>query len=133
MHPSFESKQQMPNGAAAILESITDAFFALNTEWQFTYVNRQAEKVLGHERGSLLGKTIWSMYPGLAGSEFESYTVAQHANRWPTQSRRFTRIMTDGMKSMSILPRSVFQSIFATSPNVFRQKKNYGRASYAFA
>jgi PAS domain S-box-containing protein len=72
VHSRPEATQEIADGAYAILESITDAFFALNREWEFTYVNRQAEIVLGHERANLLGKTIWSVYPGLAGSEFES-------------------------------------------------------------
>lgn len=54
-----------------ILESITDAFFALDQDWRFTYVNRQAERLLDRTPSDLLGKVIWEEYPGLAGSEFE--------------------------------------------------------------
>jgi PAS domain S-box-containing protein len=57
--------------AQTILESITDAFFALDPEWRFTYVNPQAERVLGRQPGDLPGKTLWGEYPGLLGSEFE--------------------------------------------------------------
>jgi PAS domain S-box-containing protein len=57
---------------AAILESITDAFFALDKDWRFTYVNSQAHQVLGREPGDLTGKTLWEEYPGLLGSEFEA-------------------------------------------------------------
>jgi PAS domain S-box-containing protein len=71
VHPSFENPQHINSDVAVILESITDAFFALNTDWKFTYVNRQAEKMLGHTRNDLLGKNLWTMYPGLTGSEFE--------------------------------------------------------------
>ena len=38
------------------LESITDAFCGLDHEWRFTYVNRQAEVLLGRDRDSLIGK-----------------------------------------------------------------------------
>ncbi len=55
----------------SILESITDAFFAVDRAWRFTYVNRQAERVLDRRPGDLLGKVLWDEYPGLAGSEFE--------------------------------------------------------------
>jgi PAS domain S-box-containing protein len=54
-----------------ILESITDAFFALDREWRFTYLNAQAERVLNRPNGELLGKVIWDEYPGLKGSDFE--------------------------------------------------------------
>jgi PAS domain S-box-containing protein len=54
-----------------ILESITDAFFAVDRDWRFTYVNSQAERMLDRTPGDLLGKVIWDEYPGLVGSEFE--------------------------------------------------------------
>ena len=56
--------------AAAILESITDGIFAVDRQWRFTYVNRQAERLLGHPADFFLGKVIWEVYPGLVGSEF---------------------------------------------------------------
>jgi hypothetical protein len=58
--------------ARTILESITDAFFAVDRDWRFTYVNRQAEHVLGRAPGDLLGEVLWDEYPGLRGSEFEA-------------------------------------------------------------
>jgi two-component system, sensor histidine kinase len=54
--------------ATAILESTTDAFFALDRDWRFTYVNRQAELVLTRSRYDLIGKVIWDVFPGLEGS-----------------------------------------------------------------
>ncbi|MFC5511850.1 PAS domain-containing protein [Massilia jejuensis] len=57
--------------AQTILDSITDAFFSLNTDWQFSYVNRQTVKTLECERADLLGKSIWDVYPGTVGSDFE--------------------------------------------------------------
>ncbi|WP_143393266.1 hybrid sensor histidine kinase/response regulator [Fimbriiglobus ruber] len=57
--------------AREILESITDAFFALDRSWRFTYANRQSYTLLGRQPGDLLGHNIWEQYPGLYGSEFE--------------------------------------------------------------
>jgi PAS domain S-box-containing protein len=57
--------------AQTILDSITDAFFSLNGNWEFSYVNRQTEKTLGREASQLLGKVIWEVYPGTLDSEFE--------------------------------------------------------------
>ena len=55
-----------------ILESITDAFFTIDRDWKFTYLNPQAERLLSREPGELLGKLIWQEYPGIVGSEFET-------------------------------------------------------------
>jgi PAS domain S-box-containing protein len=55
----------------AILESISDAFCALNHDWQFTYVNHQAEVLLGRHRDDLLGKSHWEVYPDTIGTDLE--------------------------------------------------------------
>jgi PAS domain S-box-containing protein len=57
--------------SAAILESITDAFVALDTDWRFTYVNEAAEKLLRFSRADLLGLSLWSAFPDVAGTRFE--------------------------------------------------------------
>ncbi len=57
--------------ARMILESITDAFFALDDRWVFTYVNKRASDVLGLPIDQLVGRVIWEVYPGLIGSELE--------------------------------------------------------------
>jgi PAS domain S-box-containing protein len=57
--------------AVEILESITEGFFALDRAWRFTYLNQEAQRILGRPPADLLGRTIWDEYPGLAGSEFE--------------------------------------------------------------
>jgi PAS domain S-box-containing protein len=63
--------RQAGEQARTILESITDAFIAVDQDWRFTYVNQQAERLLARSADDLLGKVMWTEYPGLAGSEFE--------------------------------------------------------------
>jgi PAS domain S-box-containing protein len=71
MQPDTDQVRRINSNAEAILESITDAFFAVSSDWRFTYVNHHAEQILGREPDDLLGKIIREEYPGLAGSEFE--------------------------------------------------------------
>lgn len=60
-----------------ILESITDAFFALDRDWYFTYLNLQSEPLLQRRREDLLGKNIWEEFPEAIGSTFyEQYYQA---------------------------------------------------------
>ena len=47
--------------ATDILESISDAFFAVDNEWCFTYVNSKAEEQ-GRSREELLGKDLWEEF-----------------------------------------------------------------------
>ncbi len=52
-----------------IVESITDAFFALDEEWRFTYVNQTAYTLIDRAPGDLIGKDFWEEFPGLHDSE----------------------------------------------------------------
>jgi hypothetical protein len=53
-----------------LLESITDAFFALDKKWRFTYVNGQAELLLQKKQNELLGQSIWEVFPELIDTTF---------------------------------------------------------------
>jgi PAS domain S-box-containing protein len=46
-----------------VLESITDAFYTVDKEWHFTYINKEYERVQEHKREQLLGKNVWELYP----------------------------------------------------------------------
>lgn len=59
------------HNATQLLESIRDAFFALDTEWRFTYVNERAETLLQQSAEALVGKNVWEMFPDAEGSRFE--------------------------------------------------------------
>ena len=55
----------------AVLSSIADAFYLLDHDWRFTYVNDAAEPLLQTTRARLLGRTLWDAFPGVIGSVFE--------------------------------------------------------------
>ncbi len=54
-----------------LLENISDAFFAVDQAWQFTYLNSQAIKLIDRFFENLLGKNIWKVFPEALGSIFE--------------------------------------------------------------
>ncbi|MGI8988869.1 MAG: PAS domain S-box protein [Bryobacteraceae bacterium] len=54
-----------------VLESIMDAFFAVDDQWNFTYTNRRAEQLLARAPGSLLNKNLWREFPEAIGTAFE--------------------------------------------------------------
>ena len=55
----------------SILESITDGFFTLDSEWRFTYVNDAAVKLLGKPLEDILGRSHWELYSAAVGSLLE--------------------------------------------------------------
>ncbi|GAA6618520.1 PAS domain S-box protein [Scytonema sp. NUACC26] len=58
------------NQSIKILESITDAFFALDKDWRFIYVNRQAERFLQSKREELLAQSVWEKFSEAVGATF---------------------------------------------------------------
>jgi len=111
-------RKQISEQARAILESITDAFFSLDRDWRFNYVNAQAERVLGRSPGDLLGKTIWEAYPGLLGSEFEKVyhdtmtkgVVGSITSFYPDHDRWYEVRSYPAPNGMSIYFRDVSES-----------------------
>lgn len=67
---SRQVHQETSEQITRILESITDAFFAVDDEWTFTYVNAQAESTLKRSRDDLVGAHLWSTFAGAVGSTF---------------------------------------------------------------
>jgi PAS domain S-box-containing protein len=62
---------------AEILESIGDAFYAIDREWRFVYVNRMAERLWGRRRDELLGQVATEAFPTWIGTE--SHTAHRQA------------------------------------------------------
>jgi PAS domain S-box-containing protein len=58
---------------AAILETISDAFFAVDLDWRLVYVNHAFEELVGTPRADLLGALLWERArgTGIAGLEEE--------------------------------------------------------------
>ena len=61
--------------ASGILESITDAFVVFDSDWRFSYVNTEAERLLGAPRDKLLGRNHWTLFNHTLG------TVVEHEYR----------------------------------------------------
>ncbi len=77
-----EALLEVHNRLKTVFESITDAFFSIDKNWCFTYVNAEAAKLLQKTADQLLGKNIWEMFPPAAGSAFQyKYELAIKENK----------------------------------------------------
>ena len=77
----LQREREARERATTILESITDAFLALDREWRFTYVNRRAESLLRRTREELVGKSLWDEFSEAVG------TTADHELHRALRSR----------------------------------------------
>lgn len=58
---------------ARLLESMPIAFFQLDQDWRFVFVNGEAERMMSSTRQELIGRTLWDAFPGTVGSVFERH------------------------------------------------------------
>lgn len=59
--------------AYEILERVSDGFIALDENWNFTYVNTAATRLLFRNQDDLVGKNLWSEFPKVIESSFYGY------------------------------------------------------------
>jgi PAS domain S-box-containing protein len=71
-----EQARAMAERLTMTLESLTDAFFTVDREWRFTYVNGEAERMMRLERSQVLGRCLQDAYP-----ELEELGILPHLRR----------------------------------------------------
>jgi PAS domain S-box-containing protein len=84
-------ERQAREQVTTILERITNAFFATDWQWRFTYVNAEAERLLRRPREELLGRNLWEEFPEALGAAFgreyhramETQTTVQFEEYYP--------------------------------------------------
>lgn len=53
------------------LEGMSDAFFLLDDDWNFAFVNSQAETLLQRTEEDLIGRNVWVEFPEACGTIFQ--------------------------------------------------------------
>jgi PAS domain S-box-containing protein len=67
-----------------ILEGFSDAFYSIDADQRFTYVNHHAEQLWGRDRAALMGRHLWTEFPALT----EAVGAAAHAEVLATRESR---------------------------------------------
>lgn len=77
-----ERMQALEMRLATTLETITDGFCLLDTDWNLTFMNSPAESMTQRRREDILGKNIWQEFPEIVGTRMElEYRKAVLAQR----------------------------------------------------
>ena len=79
-------------------------FYSLDREWRFTYVNAEAERLLGRPREELLGGVLWELFPATVGSEFERSTGARSSTGRPVVFEAYYPAPLDGWYELRAWP-----------------------------
>lgn len=63
------------------LEGMSDAFYLLDREWRFVFLNTKAELLIQRKRSELLGRIVWEEFPEAAGNIKRQYERALSEDR----------------------------------------------------
>ena len=96
--PSYEARLE------AVLESVSDAFYALDTDWRFVVFNRAAEAYFGVDRQAVLGRDLWEVFPQGLGTPFETYCRAAMKDGASASVETTSRLRPDRVVELRIVP-----------------------------
>jgi PAS domain S-box-containing protein len=88
----------------AVLESISDAFYALDTSWRYVVFNRAAEEYFGVSRDQMLGRTFSEMFPQGRGTDFETRLLAAMNERKGSTYEVISAMRPDRTVELRITP-----------------------------
>ena len=74
---------------AALLETIEEAFIALDREHRVTYVNARAERMMGRALSSLRGRSLYESFPDTTGTPIDGAIRSALAQRKAAQVESF--------------------------------------------
>lgn len=59
--------RQKEDSVSETLASIPDAFFVLDHDWRYRYINQEAARLIGKEPREVLGERVWDVIPDATG------------------------------------------------------------------
>jgi PAS domain S-box-containing protein len=89
----------------AVLDSVTDCFYAVDREWRITLVNRAAERYFGRSAEELLGRKLWDAFPAHLGSEYERQQKRVMEERVPVTFEARSVVFPDRYIEMRVSPK----------------------------
>ncbi len=71
--------------AEEILSSISDGFYALDSEWRFAFFNSRAEEILGKKWRDVIGRPFFEIFPMVEGSQEHTNYLRVMGDRRPLE------------------------------------------------
>ncbi len=96
-----------------ILEGISGGFFALDTDYRFTYWNRAAEEGTGLKREQVLGKNVFEVFPNARDAELgEKYRFAMEKRAFQSFETSYRDERFEAWYDIRIYPTESGISVF---------------------
>lgn len=89
---------------SAVLEAVSDGFYAVDRDWRYVIFNRAAEDYFGVSRDMLLGKVIWEVFPQGVGTPFEQACRRARDEGVTSAFETRSRLRPDRIVELSVCP-----------------------------
>ncbi len=120
----FELRQNLERErrhSAAVLASISDAFFAFDNAWNFNYVNPAGEKLFGLSAAQLIGQNFLDVFSSLKDSDFQQ-TLFNAALEGQRMSFESTILQPEIWFDLHVHPTEQGLSVYAA--DITQRKRN---------
>jgi PAS domain S-box-containing protein len=108
---AFEAEHEARAFSSAILDSIRDAFVALDVDFRYTFVNPQAEALFRLPAAAMLGQVAWDVFPGSFDRPFGRAFREAMATQQPASLEGYS-ISTGRWLEARVYPRGDGLTIF---------------------
>lgn len=99
--------------AARTVEHMADAFLTVDESWQVTFANRQGEALLGRERGTCVGRTLWEVWPSLVAAGYDK-AFSTALRRREAQMFSMYVVESDRWQQLRVVPDGSGLGVFAS-------------------
>lgn len=114
----ISKKKQTEQALSDMYERIADGFISIDHNWCYRYVNKRAGELLGKDPAYLVGKHMWTEFPGASNNSFykayhramekqETVTVEEYVEQY---GRWFQNLIYPSADGLSIFFRDITSS-----------------------
>jgi two-component system, NarL family, sensor kinase len=104
--------QQINARLSAVLSSIDECYYTIDTDWRITHINPQAASFLGGTAETLVGRSIWEVAPELRDLGRETDLVRAMQERVPIRLERRSVMTPDRWLAINCYPWTEGLSVF---------------------
>ncbi|MCU4740686.1 PAS domain S-box protein [Natronoglomus mannanivorans] len=105
-------RKRLESELETTFDRITDAFFGLDSTWNFTYVNEQAATLIAPDGRELVGKNIWEEFPEAVDSTFETEYRTAMENQETTSFEAYYPAPLDSWFEVNAYPSESGLSVY---------------------
>ncbi|SIR74802.1 PAS domain S-box protein [Natronorubrum thiooxidans] len=104
-------RKHLESELEAMLDRVTDAFTAIDPNWNYTYVNEHAATLLDVEDRDLVGKNVWEALPSAIGTQFETEYRRAMATQEPVSFEEYSDV-ADAWLEVNVYPSGTGLSVY---------------------